>query len=286
MIKNKTKAILILAIVISILLLNMGSVLGFDEKCPKSKPVPSNWISEFTDIDLAEDPTLADVRYITVEPGSIRVPILMYHHIGDGDPTTRYYTSPEKFREQMRFLHQNNYHTISITELSDIIRYGGYIPIKSVVITFDDGYIGVYEHAFPIMREYDLQGVSYVIGNSIGAVGFMSADQIIELHENGWEIGSHSMSHLALAEYYGSVNHEAGFSKQYLKDLLGFEISSFAYPYGSVNPSVIQRVESYGYHGAVGLGLFNLHGEWSRFYLSRNEIKNGCTLIEFEDFLH
>jgi peptidoglycan/xylan/chitin deacetylase (PgdA/CDA1 family) len=125
-----------------------------------------------------------------------------------------------------------------------------------------------------------------VIGNSIGAEGFMSVNQIFELFENGWEIGSHSMNHLALAEHFDAVNQEAAGSRQYLQELLGVEITSFAYPYGSVNPSVIQRVQSYGYHGAVGLGIINLHGEWSRFYLSRNEIKNDCTMEEFKNFLY
>lgn len=93
------------------------------------------------------------------------VPVLMYHHVS---PVPGLVTiSPENFRAQMRWLAGHGYTTIGCDDLARFIG-GEPLPEKSVVISFDDGYLDNWVHAHPIMAEQGLHGVIFLITGWIG----------------------------------------------------------------------------------------------------------------------
>jgi len=93
------------------------------------------------------------------------VPVLMYHHVS---PSPGLVTiSPENFRAQMRYLANNGWHTIGLDDLARFIG-GAPLPKKSVVVTFDDGYLDNWVHTHPIMAEHGLHGVIFLITGWIG----------------------------------------------------------------------------------------------------------------------
>lgn len=79
---------------------------------------------------------------------------LMYHHVREyatlSPEAKNISVSPDEFRAQMKFLHENNYRAITSHDIHD-----GTVPCKSVMITFDDGHYDVFTHAYPIMEEYN-----------------------------------------------------------------------------------------------------------------------------------
>src|SRR5271155_4460858 len=96
----------------------------------------------------------------------------MYHSISDGSkdggaeakreagahPYYRTSTSPQRFAEQVNYLHGNGYRTVSLAEAVSALRGQSPIPDKQVadkpvVITFDDGYQDFYRHAFPVLSQ-------------------------------------------------------------------------------------------------------------------------------------
>lgn len=83
------------------------------------------------------------------------IPVLMYHHINNhsGDLVT---VTPHTFDGQMRFLHKQGFQTLTLDLLLSYIRGQYDIPKKSVVITFDDGYLDNYIYAFPVLKKYGL----------------------------------------------------------------------------------------------------------------------------------
>jgi len=95
------------------------------------------------------------------------VPILMYHNFS-ADPQSDMDVSPERFAEQMRTLYEHGFTAVTLRQLVDFVDYGIPLPERPVVITFDDGYLSVYEYAFPILEEYGLNGTSFVIGFAVG----------------------------------------------------------------------------------------------------------------------
>lgn len=93
------------------------------------------------------------------------VPVLMYHHVS---PSPGLVTiAPENFRAQMAWLARNGWRTIGLDALARFI-HGEPLPAKSVVITFDDGYLDNWVHAHPVMAEHGLHGVIFLITGWIG----------------------------------------------------------------------------------------------------------------------
>ncbi|MGZ9222662.1 MAG: polysaccharide deacetylase family protein, partial [Anaerolineales bacterium] len=145
-------------------------------------------------------PTLTlEPSWVMQGPNEVIVPILLYHHIGFSlQGETVYYVSPEAFDQQMNLLYQWGYKTISIELLARAIKEGAELPPKPVVLTFDDGGETTYTTAQPIMQRYGFTGTAYIVYNYIGIPRYMNADQIRALYASGWEIGSHSLSHVDL----------------------------------------------------------------------------------------
>jgi peptidoglycan/xylan/chitin deacetylase (PgdA/CDA1 family) len=93
------------------------------------------------------------------------VPVLMYHHVS---PSPGLVTiSPENFRAQMRYLATYGWHTIGLDDLAGFLD-GNPLPAKSVVVSFDDGYLDNWVHAHPILAEFGLKAALFIITGRIG----------------------------------------------------------------------------------------------------------------------
>lgn len=64
-----------------------------------------------------------------------------------------------------------------------------------VTLTFDDGWRSQYTGAFPLLNNYNMRAMFYIITGQLGIGDYMSAADIINLHNSGNEIGSHTVSH-------------------------------------------------------------------------------------------
>jgi peptidoglycan/xylan/chitin deacetylase (PgdA/CDA1 family) len=213
----------------------------------------------------------------------LTAPILLYHHISVKDE--RYYVSPDTFRQQMEMLISLGYTGITIPQLVEVLVYGGALPERPVVITFDDGDLDVYQNAFPIMQELGLVGTFYIVGTRLDSDEFIRVDQLKEMTEAGWAIGCHSMTHIDLTLNHEALTYEAGVCKSTLEKKVGVPVSTFAYPYGTMDEYVAGKVAKYGYTSAVGLGTSSDHTWGTLYYLSRLEVQNAYDLEAFKALL-
>jgi len=111
--------------------------------------------------------SLFHVEPMPHEMYTARVPILMYHHI-DEYATNDMIVTPEVFAAQMQALFENGFTAITLCQLVAFVDQGTPLPERPVVITFDDGYLSVYEYAFPILARYRLNATAFVIGEAVG----------------------------------------------------------------------------------------------------------------------
>ena len=139
-----------------------------------------------------------------LDEDSVRVPILMYHHFADyweNSPGT--IISGENFRKQLIALREAGYNTISFKQLSDFVSYGSPLPENPLIISIDDGYLSVYEVAFPILEELEMKATTFIIGvthgrNTYKDTGFpiiprFNDEQVITMAESGFKFfESHS----------------------------------------------------------------------------------------------
>lgn len=208
------------------------------------------------------DPTILD----SPRP---RVSILMYHDIR---PVANYSTivTPHQFEEQVRYLARNGYTFITIGELLDAIYAGGRgLPERCVALTFDDGWSGVYNYAYPILKRYGGTATLYVYTNYVDVGGrSMTWEQYREMLAAGFEIGSHTVSHPDLTNRgdgegqgsrpptgYGSYTdrlmHELVDSKLILEERLNIRVRSLALPYGAFDSYVLKSALLAGYEGVL-----------------------------------
>jgi len=113
-----------------------------------------------------------------LDDNSIRIPILMYHHFADsGTPGT--VISAEMFERQIRALSEAGFSAVSFYELRSFVLDGTPLPERPLIITIDDGYLSVYETAYPILKEYDMKATVFIIGVSHGKSLYKDTDNPI-----------------------------------------------------------------------------------------------------------
>ena len=136
---------------------------------------------------------------------------------------------------------------LSILSLAFVInsRSGDLDRIAVISLSSDDGRLGDFTRVFPILKEYGVNITVFVTVDSLGAENRMNLSQITQLHSSGWEIGSHTMNHLDLTKVNSTtVIHEIADSRSYFEEH-GFDVKSFAYPYGDRNEAVSRIVKNY-----------------------------------------
>jgi peptidoglycan/xylan/chitin deacetylase (PgdA/CDA1 family) len=257
-------------------------------------PVPSATASPAATLTLiptltpspSPTPTLTpSPTWQSVFAGEVYAPILLYHRVVEGQENNRYAVSPEAFETQMRYLAENGYTTITPAYLARVILTGGQLPARPVVITFDDGYEDTYTRAFPVMEKYGLKGAVYIVTSTVGVGEFIRLEQLRDLAEHGWEIGTHTLTHTDLTQHHERISIELSQSRQILEEWLESPILTVAYPYGRVDEYVLNRTRRYGFTAGMGLGILNRHTPGTLYYLSRREVRADYDLNQFVDLL-
>ncbi|MDQ3003910.1 MAG: polysaccharide deacetylase family protein [Chloroflexota bacterium] len=227
-------------------------------------------------------PTLTPIPpWIMQGPNEVIVPILLYHHIGIPQSKSLYYISPSEFERQMFLLREWGYQTISVDLLIRAIKEGAELPPKPIILTFDDGGETVFTNALPILQKYGFTGSAYIVHNYVGISAYMNAEQIRALYAAGWEIGSHSISHVDLTVRTDRQRDEIVDSRAKLQSLLGLPILTFAYPFGAYDRDALHYVHFAGYSAAMGLGNDSLQGNKNLFYLYRMAVNGDQNLESF-----
>lgn len=192
-----------------------------------------------------------------------KILILGYHKI-DKEPYKRTYdqarnhmvVTASRFREQMVYLKENGYESITFHDLQAAREGKGMLPEKPVIITFDDGYSCVYEWAFPVLKWLDMKGVLYVIPDVVGVKRYSNDhftwEHIRQMLESGFECGSHSMSHPDLTELSDDdLKYEIEESFSIINDETGVEPVSISYPRSQHNSRVRKTALKAGYKAGV-----------------------------------
>lgn len=253
---------------------------------PSSTPTPT---LTPTPVPPTPTPTITltpTPRTVYNEPGSVYAPILLYHHVQGEVSSNRYEVSIPDFRAQMLTLKELGYTAIPLSVFLQALLDGGELPEKPVVITFDDGHQSVYDNAFPIMQEFGFPGVFYIVANRIyGSPNFVGIDQLEEMIAAGWEIGSHGYSHLDMTLNHDLADKEIRESKLDLEWALSSKVLTFAYPFGTIDQFIANKVSNSGYKAGMGLGKSKSHTWNNLFYLERIEIYASYTLEDFRNIL-
>ncbi|MCB1889525.1 MAG: polysaccharide deacetylase family protein [Rhodocyclaceae bacterium] len=183
------------------------------------------------------------------------VPILCYHRFGSGK--SKMIVSESRFAEQMAWLARNDYRVIPLASLEAFLDGKRALPERAVVITIDDGYKTVYQHAYPILRKYGFPATVFLYTDFVGAGDALTWQQMKEMTDSGLvDIQAHSRTHSNLIErkrgedeaaYQARVRDEVSAPRAAIEARLPIKVRRYAYPYGDANQRVLDELEQNRY---------------------------------------
>jgi peptidoglycan/xylan/chitin deacetylase (PgdA/CDA1 family) len=154
-----------------------------------------------------------------------------------------------------------------------------------VSLTFDDGWKGTYQNAFPLLEQNDIVSTQYLISGYLDAPAYMTVSDALKMQRAGNEIASHTVNHLDLTSQTQAVaSHELTLSKKDLTNCFG-DISDFAPPYGTYNPSTTAMVQqNYSSQRSTEVG-FNTADSFNPYDIKVQNISNATTEAQLADWL-
>jgi peptidoglycan/xylan/chitin deacetylase (PgdA/CDA1 family) len=173
-----------------------------------------------------------------------KIPILMYHSVADEDesalgPYFRIAIPPALFLQQMTWLQEHGYRTVSLASAVERMQAGKGTAEKTVVITFDDGYRNFCQHAWPALERFGFTATMFLPTASIGDQPLifnkrecMTWGEVRELQQRGITFGSHTVTHPQLHDVPPErIREEILRSRQIIEDKTGSPVDTFGYPY-------------------------------------------------------
>jgi peptidoglycan/xylan/chitin deacetylase (PgdA/CDA1 family) len=185
-----------------------------------------------------------------VPNGSTALRVLMYHKINDipDNPTT---VPTDRFDAQLTQLGELGYEVVGLDAVLDHYALGAALPERAVLITFDDGYLDVFENALPVLRAHGYEAVIFVPVAYMGDHSMplpheltlaergvrnrtLDWDLVRELDRGGVRVESHGIAHRPLAEVsLDEAVREIAVSKLRLEEELERPVRAYAYVKGS-----------------------------------------------------
>ncbi len=218
-----------------------------------------------------------------------RVPVLMYHRVGKAGNVweARYCISPDGFAAHMRALASKGYRAVGIDALVDWLEGGPALPEGALLLTFDDGFRGVREHALPVLEALGWPFTVFLVSDLIGQEDhwtrasnpdgvthpLLNADEIKDMQRRGVSFHSHTRSHASLPTLDAAqlADQLAG-SRAALAELLGHEVPYLAYPFGHLDEGVEAATRAAGYRAAFSCQPGFNRRDVNRFRIRRIDV--------------
>jgi len=124
---------------------------------------------------------------------------------------------------------------------------------KCICLTFDDGHVSDWEVVLPMLDKNNIKATFFVVTDWIGKSGYMSNQQIRELHDAGMQIGSHSVNHPNFLTLNSKdIDIELKKSRSLLEDMIGDSVTSFSIPFGFGTREMAKKASDAGYQYCFG----------------------------------
>ena len=201
------------------------------------------------------------------------LPIIMYHSILKDKKLQNDYTiSPTLFENDLKYLTDNGYTTVTVEDLINYVYHGRDLPDRCIMLTFDDGYYNNYYYAFPLLKKYKCRAVISPIASMTEkftqtqdisvTYGHISDNDIREMVNSGYvEIQNHSYDMHTLTprkgvskkrgesteDYKNTVTNDITKAQNYLENVTGKKPSCFVYPFGAKSDGTEEIVRELGF---------------------------------------
>jgi len=243
------------------------------------------------------------VTHPELEDGTVYLPIVMYHSVQPNESGT-YTVSTANFEKDLQYFKNLGYTTVSAQQVIDYVDNNAPLPDKPILLTFDDGYYDNMYYALPLLQQYGMKAVVFVVGKytdqstASGDVNpnysYLTWDQIKELSATGtFEIGSHTYDMHNIkgprngafkakgetdAEYATNFTNDLNKLQNAVQQDTGIAPVIFAYPFGNVEKNSTEILKNVGIKMTVTSyqGVSNIkQGDPNSLYQLKRINRNG-----------
>src|SRR5258705_8429994 len=200
-----------------------------------------------------------------------RPPVLCYHRIGGAPELGVTRVSSGVFTRQMESLARAGWRTLPLSEFA-AAHPTSHAP-RRFLLTFDDGYASLAEHAYPVLESLGFTATTFVVTDFIGRenrwdvrytwrrLQHLDWSAIEQWRARGFDFASHGARHRRLTWVDDvTAKDELGRAREVLIQRLGAEAGrAIAYPFGAVDDRVQRLAHAAGYELGFG-GVRGDHG--------------------------
>ena len=214
---------------------------------------------------------LAYISALDAQPDN-GIPVLTYHHILRDEENTRFRhtsttTSVRAFSNQMTWLRDRGYATLTMYQLDDYVHNRVNLPARAVVITFDDGLKSVSRYAYPVLKAYGFKATAFIISSRIKrypqkwapkSLQFMSLSELMGI-KDVFDFQSHThflhrvdgrRRPILLSRSYHNILFDFARSRRALAQF-NPRVLYLSYPFGGYNATAEKAAKDAGFHLAV-----------------------------------
>jgi peptidoglycan/xylan/chitin deacetylase (PgdA/CDA1 family) len=216
---------------------------------------------------------------------SARKPLILCYHAVSSSWPVRYATTESALKFQLAFLERQGYVGVTFAE-AERRRQAGTLPERSVVVTFDDGFLSTL-HAKPLLDEVGFPATVFVVTDFVesgapldwdgmdgetwlqsehaGELEPLGWDHLAVLAAAGWEVGSHTLRHPNLLHVDSArLERELHESRAVIAARLG-RCETVAYPFGYADRRVAEIAAAAGYlAGCTLVPLYDIDQQYLR----------------------
>ena len=206
-------------------------------------------------------------------------PVLCYHRIGGPLELGVTRVGRSVFARQMTTLARAGWKTVTLEQFGSYVQRADVPSCNEFLLTFDDGYASLAEHAYPVLADLGFTATTFLITDYVGKTNtwdvqytwhrlrHLSWPEIEQWRARGFDFASHGATHQRLTWLDdAAVENEVRNSREALTTRLGAEAArAIAYPFGAVDTRVLRHVRSAGYE----LGFAGVRGSGEALQLPR-----------------
>lgn len=248
--KRRLGALIVLVLLLVGVVSVARAVLGGDDDAPPRAEKPAK--------------RRAPRPAVKTDPASMakraNVPVLCWHQVrpftaADTASARPYIVTAKTLDRQLGALRRAGYQSVSTEQYAAHVTKGAKLPTKPVVLTFDDGTIGQYTRALPLLKKHGMTATFFPMTVVLGKKDWFTAKHIRALDKAGMSIGVHTWDHHDVSKLSTDEDWQTQFvePKAELERILGRKVTMFAYPFGIWSPSAFPHLRESGFSAAFQL---------------------------------
>ena len=208
----------------------------------------------------------------------IELPVIMYHKVSeDKSLTDKYCVSVSTIENDFKYIKQHGYSAVLMKDLINYVKADGVLPEKPILITFDDGFLSVYEYVLPLLKKYDLRAVISIIGSCTDKFtetvdknlryAYLDWETVNKLVKSPYtEIQNHSYDLHKIDEnrkgirinngesvddYKKALYNDIILCRNKIKNHTGYITTTMTYPYGFYTKESTKLLKEFGFSAAL-----------------------------------